>query len=698
MPVSPLTRPAQLVWYARAALSLTGFGLLLPLPALAATPADLAEPAAEAQTNTTVQEVLVTARRRTESLQDVPLSISALSGAQLERSGVTTLEQVTKIQPSLQLISSNARNTAVTIRGLGSNTGLTNDGLENGVGIYVDEVYFARPGSAVVELLDVARVEVLRGPQGTLFGKNTTAGAVSLTTRDPTFEPEGQLEVTAGNYGYLQGKAVVSGALLGDTLAGRLALIGTQRNGLLYNTTLKTRQEDRRNFAARGSLLFTPSSDLTIRASYDFSEQDPNAHTLAFVRYGPTGRSAASQFPALAAAFNYKPASENVYDRLVDVDAPLQARQILQGGSIKADWDLGGVTLTSVSAARNWVWRPSNDRDYTALDIRSKSQNPSEQSQWSQELRLASDGDQTLDWVIGLYAFDQKVETNGVESYGRHAARWLLGTSFNNTAIPSNLLDGLTARTIVRSKTRSYAAFGQATWDITPELHLTGGLRYTKETKSGDFTQTVTGGLVTTQPDLVNRIASVARNQKYYADFTDSSPSGQISLAWDVTPDVLTYVTVSRGFKSGGINAAGIPTDAAGNPALVSARIRPEKTQNLEAGIKTQWLDRRLTLNLAAYQTDIEDYQANVVDSGPGAIRGYLANIDKVEVRGAEFDARFNPVSGLSTYASLAWTDAKYASFRNGPPPLEFLTGTTAAYDLSGQRLPGVSEWRGPQA
>lgn len=160
-----------------------------------------------------------------------------------------------------------------------------------------------------------------------------------------------------------------------------------------------------------------------------------------------------------------------------------------------------------------------------------------------------------------------------------------------------------------------------------------------------------------------------------------------------MTPDVLAYVTLARGFKSGGINAAGIPTDSAGNPALVSAVIQPEETTTAEFGLKTQWLDRTLTLNLAAYATEVSDYQANVVDTGPGALRGYLANIDSVEVRGVELEARYAPDAYFTGYATLAWTDAEYASFPNGPCPLELIGASTSACDLSGRRLPGVSEW-----
>ena len=636
------------------------------------------------------EDIIVTARRRLERAQEVPSSVSAISGTQLSATGTSSVEQLTKLQPSIQFISSNPRNTAVTIRGLGSNTGLTNDGLENGVGIYVDEVYYARPGSAVVDLFDIDRVEVLRGPQGTLFGKNTTAGALSLTTKAPSFTPEGYVEVNLGNYGYSQTQAALSGPLVDGKIAGRIAAISTKRDGLYFNTTTQTNQDDKNAYALRAQLLFTPSEALNIKLIYDYAFQDPEANTQAFVRYGATQRPANTQFPALAALFAYAPPSTNPYDRLVDVNSPIQARQILQGLSGTVTYDFGATTLTSISAVRYWDWTPQNDRDYTALSIRTRSNNNSEQNQWSQEFRLASNGNQKLDWVVGLYGFGQKVETHGIEEWGKDAARWLI-----NTTVPSNLLEGYTSLSDVFSDTTSYALFGQATYDLTDRLHVTAGLRYTYEEKSIDFKQTVSGGLATTDPALITRKNGIARNQSYQSEFIDQSPSGQINIAYDLTGDILGYATYAKGYKSGGLNAAGIPTDASGNPSLVSATIKPENISNIEIGLKSQIFNRRLTLNFASYATDISDYQANVVDVGPGALRGYLANVESVTVRGFEFEGSYRPNSQFFTYATLSHTKAKYESFKNGPPPLEFLTATTSAFDLSGKPLPGVSEWAG---
>ncbi len=660
------------------AISLTA---LLWTPAVAQT----APPSPQAE-NT--GEIVVTARRREENLQDVPIAITALSGRLLDQTGAYTIQQVTQLQPSVQFISSNPRNTAFNIRGLGSNYGLANDGLEQGVGFYVDEVYFARPASSTIDLVDVERLEILRGPQGTLFGKNTTAGAISVTTRAPSFEPEARTEFSIGDYGFIQAKATVSGPLIDNLLAGRLSIGATERDGFIRNVTTNAEQNNANNRTVRGQLLFTPYPNFDVRLSADYSEQETDCCTQVYVGYGPTLRPAAQQFPALAAAFGYAPPSTNPYDRLADVNSPVQADQRLGGVSATVNWDFGAATLTSISAWRAWEWRPANDRDYTALSIRTASNNPSDQSQFSQEIRLASNGSNTIDWVAGLYFFNQEIETNGREEWGADAARWLIGPS-----VPANLLDGYLSTTHVVSETESYAVFGQATWNVTDRLRISPGVRYTIEDKTGSFDQVVSGGLATSDPVLIARQLGIARPQSYDASFSDESPSGQINVAYDITPDILTYLTYALGYKSGGINAAGIPTDSAGNPALVSAVIDPEETTTVEFGVKTQFFQRALTLNLAVYSTDVTDYQANVVDTGPGALRGYLANIDKVEVRGIELEARYAPNAYFTSYATAAYTDATYASFPNGPCPLELIGATTTACDLTGRRLPGVSEW-----
>ncbi|MBI1186340.1 MAG: TonB-dependent receptor plug domain-containing protein [Alphaproteobacteria bacterium] len=633
-------------------------------------------------------EIVVTARRREERLQDVPVAVSVIGGERLDDTGSYSIGQITQLAPTLQYVSSNPRNTAFNIRGLGSSFGLANDGLEQGVGLYIDQVYYPRPAAASFDLLDIERIEILRGPQGTLFGKNTTAGALNVTTRAPRFTPESAIELSYGDYGFTQAKASVSGPLLGEMLAGRLSIATTRRDGMLYNVTTQRDVNDQNNVAVRGQLLYTPTPDLSLRFIADYNAQELECCTQGVVRVGETQRAPSQQYPALAAGLDYAPASFDIYDRRVDVNSDIQADQWQSGLAVIADWDLGFATMTSVSAARQWAWRPQNDRDYTALSILTRSANQSDQQQLSQELRLASNGERVVDWTVGLYFYRQEIDTEGVSEWGADAAYWLIGPS-----APANLLDGYRADFTVTSATESYAAFAHAVWSIAPRWRLSGGVRYTEETKDAVYDQRVSGGLATTDPTLINRQLSIARPQVYEAAVEDGSASGQINLAWDVGDAVLAYIGYAQGYKSGGVNLAGIPTTASGAPALVNAVIAPENSRTLELGLKTQLFDRLLTANLALFRTVVEDYQANVVDTGPGALRGYLANIDEVGVEGVELDVQTRPWRGLIAYATLAWTDAVYESFANGPCPLELIGPSTSACDLSGQRLPGVSEW-----
>ncbi len=642
-------------------------------------------------------DIVVTSRRREERAQDVPIALTVINEELLNRTGAYNVGQVTQLAPSVQLLSPNARNTAITIRGLGASYGLANDGLEQGVGIYIDQVYYSRPATATLDFVDIDRIEILRGPQGTLFGKNTTAGALNITTRAPSFTPDAQGEVTIGDYGFLQAKASISGPLIDDRLAARLSFVSTRRDGFLDNVTVGREQNSQDSISLRGSLLFQATDNLTVRLFGDYSDQTPDCCTQLYVRVGDTSKPVNLRFPALAAGLGYVPGSTNPYDRIADVDGAIGADQIQRGFSAIVDYDFGWATLTSISAWRAWDWRPANDRDYTALDITRQSANPSDQDQWSQEFRLSSTGSNRIDWTVGAYAFHQAVETHGVTEYGRNASYWLTTVTVGGVPVPGTnpgLLEGYTVFNDSRIETDSLAVFGQFTWNITDRLHLTPGLRYTHEEKSGVYASTVSGGGTGTAADLTRRLG-VARPQSYAADISDGDLSGQVSLAYDVSDDILVYGSYARGFKSGGINMAGIPNLPNGSPSLTNATVEPEAVTTWEFGLKTQLFDKRLTANLAAYRTDVEDYQANVVDTGPGALRGYLANADKVEIQGIELDAFARPAAWLDAYANVAWTDAKYADFTNGPCPLERIGTSTIACDLSGKELPGVSPWAG---
>lgn len=652
-----------------------------------------------------LDEVMVTARRREENLQSVPAAISAVSGELLDSSYTVNTQSLSQLVPSLYYNSANPRNTAYTIRGLGSNTlsiSAANDGIEPGVGFYVDQVYHGRPATAAFDFTDVERVEVLRGPQGTLFGKNTTAGAIHVVSREPTFEPEANGEVSFGDYDFFQTKGAVSGPLFSDVVAGRLSAQVTRRDGLIRNVRTGQDLNELDNYAVRGQLMFVPTENLKLRLIADVSDLDAACCTQNFLRVGQSLRSAGRQFPSLSAGLGYAPPSTNVYDRLSDIDADLRIDTQDGGVSLIADWNLGPSTLTSVTAWRYWDWDVANDRDYTGIPIQMVQRIPSRQDQYSQELRLASNNDGPLSYVGGLYFFRQEISGTPTSIYGPEAAYWLLNQANFTTPIPRNLLDGYGQIGSSNFEMKSYAAFGEVNYRFTDKLTATVGLRYTFEDKQGSYSTRVFGGLDLTglapavATELNRAKLSIFRPQSYAADDDGGSLSGRTNLAYQFTDTLFGYAGFSYGYKSGGLNMSGLPLDAQNQPALATAVIEDEKNITYEVGLKSTLFDGRATLNLAGYRTVVEDYQANIVSSlETAAIRSYPANVPEVRVQGVEADFGALLFKGFTVRASLAYADGKNTDYPAGPCPLEVQTAATVACNLTGVKLAGLSEWVG---
>lgn len=637
-------------------------------------------------------EILVTASRRSENVQDVPITVSVVGGPQIEATGAFNIGRLVQLQPSVQFISSNPRNSAINIRGLGAPFGLTNDGIEQGVGLYIDQVYQGRIAASTLDFVDVDQIEILRGPQGTLYGKNTTAGAINITTRRPSFDFEGRAELSYGNLDFIQAKGSVSGPIVADKLAARLSASFTRRDGTLFNTVTGRDVNETDNVGVRGQLFWqaTDTLDLTLHA--DYNRQDPEAFAQNFVKVVPTLRAPARQFANLARLSAYTPSSTNAFDRLVDNDSPLEAKQILAGVSLLANWDIGPATLTSISAWRKWDWFPSNDRDFTPLPITTISANPSQQRQWSQELRLVSTGSNRVDYVVGLFYFHQTINTQGVQQQGASAGLWLLGPTVD--AANPGLINGLRSDNDIRYKNDSAALYGKLTWHIDDRLSLAPGIRVNYDNKDGSYVARVSGGLSPVTPAQQAIKNSVLQNQDYQARFSDWNISGDITLSWKPVDGVLAYATYARSFKSGGINLSGIPTLADGvTPAVQLATVDPEKVDHYEIGLKSQLLDNSATINLALFRTDITDFQATVVDGSVGVIRGYLANVPKVRSHGFEIETALRPTANFNVYANFAYTDARYLDFPGAPPPIELSGGSILFVNASGGRLPGVSKY-----
>jgi iron complex outermembrane receptor protein len=657
-----------------AALCATALAMLAGRAA-AAEPAALATGAGASEA-ITASEVIVTARHRAETAQSVPATVSVIGGDFISKTDTNNIPQLMKYLPSVQFSFFNPRNSSINIRGLGNATGVASDGIEPGVGLYVDQVYYSRPATATFDLADIDQVEVLEGPQGTLFGKNTTAGVVNIRTAAPTFTPEAKLELSGGDYGYYAAKGAVSGPLIGDVLAGRLSISTSRRDGLVTNAFTGDKVNGYRNLTARGQLLYTPTSYLKVRFIADYSRQNANCcfQVLSGIVTPPNGKN----FVSYAEHFGYTPVVDP-FAREAVANSTIYANQETGGASATVDWSLPKVTLTSITAWRFWNWWPSNDVDNSPLSIMTQANLIDHESQFTQELRVASAGNNRVDYVAGLYLFHEQIRGIGQQRYGDAASYFLL-----NPALPSAILDGYGLFSDAGNNTWSYAAYGQATWHITPRWSLTGGLRYTYDHKTGRFDQIVGGGapLTGALASFAALRTAVAAPASYKARLDQGKPSGTVNLSFQATDDILTYVTYAHGSRSGGINLVQLPPGA-------TATVAPESIDSFELGAKTRLLDNRVTLNAALFYERDRNYQGTV--TVPGTVQIYLANIPKVESKGAEVTFRAEPNRNFSLYASGIYDSATYVSFPNAPCGLESLGGGNC--NLSGRPLLGVPLW-----
>ncbi len=710
-----MKRPAQtsLIWssnYLRNGISVAALALFWAVPAVAQggpTPEvaveDQAGPAPDdQQTQATPpplqrgDRVVVTARRVEEDVQDVPIPVAVLSEDILNDAGAFNAGKITQLVPSVQFYTTNPRNSQINIRGLGAPLGLTNDGIEQGVGLYVDGVYYARPAAAVMDFIDVERLEVLRGPQGTLYGKNTTAGAVNVTTRKPEFTPSTDVELSYGNLGFFQARGTTTGPIT-DTLAYRLSFSATQRDGVLYNVTDQDDLNDLNNIGARLQLLWEPIDTLSVRLTADNTVQRPEGYGTVFAGVVPTQRPLNRQYAAQAAFFNYTPASLDPADRVTDLDTAHRSYSDFGGISLTADWDVGPGTLTSVSAWRYWLWDPSNDRDFLGLPITTQSANPSKQYQWQQELRYAGDFGENLNYVVGAFWFNQVTKTLGRQEQGSAAWRFLLNP--NAAAATPGLLNGYGQKTDILSDHTSAALFGQLEWNVTDQLRIIPGLRFNYDEKSGHYIATVYGGLDTSGADATSVALralqrSVLSPQNYESSGEEDNVSYNLTLAYDFADNIHAYATYSTAFKTFGLNNNGVPLDSLGNVAVQLATVKPEDEKHIEIGLKTNpWPGA--TANITAFHTTVDDYQVNVVNGQVGVLRGYLANAEQVIVQGVEFDGALDIGDNFKLYGNVAWTDGKFEKFTGAPPALEDSGGAIQVVDASGTRLSGLSEWAG---
>jgi iron complex outermembrane recepter protein len=596
-----------------------------------------------------LNEIVVTAQKRTEKLIDVPISITAISADQLVERGAKNVRDLAFSVPNFTTYSQNDFNPGILVRGLSSSA--RSIGFESGLGAYIDGVYTGRTASFTQDLDDVERVEVLRGPQGTLFGKNTTIGAISISTTRPGNDFTGSASAEYGNFKHYRASLGVSGPLVKDRVAAKVSGYIDSTDGYVRNIFPGgvPRLNGDKAFGFRGELRFTPSDSLDIALRGDY------------------GRSSEKSFEDEAVAVtgnNFGIPVDSVVPgaNTINVDGRNAAVRKLYGTSLAINYTLpSDHVLTSISAYRKFDGKTEDgDTDnvsfnYLSIDYFDKT------SQISQELRIASPDTGRFKYVVGLYYFDQKATSNRNTNIGLDARNILI----DRLGFPDTLFVDPAIRTNVRVITKAYAAFANASFEIVDNLSLLAGIRYTKETKSLLVDQTALGffslpGVLGAAPIYLNVTPTTDKQ-------SDSDFSPTVGLSYKFSNAVTGYVKYSKGFKSGGWNAELLapnrePTGP--NPSyldITGVRFNPENIVSYEAGLKAELFDRRLRVSSAVFQLDYSDIQ---LSRFVGGLDGYKTdNAGRARVRGFELELNARPVNGLDLSASVGYANAKYLRY-----------------------------------
>ncbi len=572
-----------------------------------------------------VEEVTVTARRREESLKDVPVAVTAVSGERLEATGavdITTLQQST---PNLTVqVARGSNSTLISfIRGVGQQDPLW--GFEPGVGLYIDDVYIARPQAAVLDIFDVQRLEVLRGPQGTLYGRNTIGGAIKYVTAKIEGDPELKLKGNLGSYN--QRDFIASGkAMVNDYLGVGLTWATFNRDGFGKNLTTGAEHYDKDVVAARGTVELTPTDNLFFRLSGDIVTDRSNP------RHGHR------EVPGLNVLGQPIPTAtvlDDVYDTRAGAGDKnhVEARGVSFLGEWKASDTLTFKSITAYRAGETEGVIDFDNEPAALLDIPARYND----HQFTQEFQALYTSDR-LQGVFGLYYLNATA-----------------AGAFDTVVGQANL----SIATAGHVDTKSYSAFADVSYDLTDQLSISVGGRYTKDKKTGQvYRQNFTGlksplfGNPTAVPGLVR---SNFTSSDTYERFTP-----RVSISYDITPDVTTYASFSQGFKSGGFD---MRADAILTPSSVNG-YDPEKVDSYEAGLKGYFLDGRLSLNSAVFYSKYKDQQVTLQTPVGASIASQVANVGKSHIYGAELEGVARFTQDIFANFSLGYTKAEFDEYR----------------------------------
>ncbi|QEI09180.1 TonB-dependent receptor [Pigmentiphaga aceris] len=623
--------------------------------------------------------VTVTSRRREENDQDVPIPTSVLEGDNLETQRVYRVEDLQQLLPSTSVAYINARQSSIAVRGLGNHP--ANDGLEGSTGVYLDNVYLGRPGMAVFDLLDIEQIELLRGPQGTLFGKNTTAGLLNIHTRLPTFTPERSVQVSVGQRGLVQTQAIMSGKVA-ENVAGRLLVYDAHDQGSVTNIANGTRMNGGTRTGLRGQLLVQPDDKFSLRLVADYHIERSSYGTQVLYNLGP---GLAFRRATAAGATNI-PTDPTRYE--VNLDGR-QHVSVNQGGlSAEANWRLpSGFRFTSITAGRMWDYTPANDDNINIPVIRNNGFDV-QHRQFSQEFRLSSPAGREVDYVLGAYYYHQRMRNQLINDFGPAADAALSG-------VPSGLLANVSSRSFGALDTDSYALFSQATWHATSRLDFSAGARATYEDKQASVWRASPVGGAPQLAPVRNSPGLLGAYNTGPISLHSWSPSGLLGTSYRFSPDFLGYANLSHGEKSGGVNLAGPGNAATLGPS--SLKVGQERVNSLDLGFKSSWWDRKLQFNANLFWAEVSGYQATLLVPQPGVDGAFvqtLTNAGDIRSRGAEFDLRAAPVRGLTLMMNGSFNDARYRRYDNAPCPAETaILRPNATCDLGGRQVAGAPRW-----
>jgi len=574
-----------------------------------------------------LEEVIVTAQKREQSAQDVPIAMSAVSSDDMERMGATEIKDIQFSTPSLAIVGGNPILQSYGIRGVADRG--RNPGYDQRVGVYIDGVWVGKSAASNQSALDVAAVEVLNGPQGTLFGKNTVAGAINITTKKPGDELAGSISADAGNYNFTHFKGSVN-VPFSDTVKGKISVSKMDRDGYIDNINPNAEVDkyaDKDESAVRAQLVWDLSDSTEVYFTADHFESE----------FNDNGYEATAAFDPITPDANR-----------VSLDAPSKFKVDGVGGvSMRITHKLANdFELTSITAQRYEKWSyEQNDADLTANDV-AQSDTAADSDHFSQEIRLASPADEEFNYIVGLYYLTQDIDGDGSAyiNYG-----------------PYHLIAGNTAKV----KNESIAAFVHANYRLTDTLQLTAGVRYTQETKDIDYMMEDSSGL------FIAPGPTVYTQETFSGDRSSNDVSPKISLNWFASEDIMVYVGYSKAFKSGGYNADFIAD-------LDGLEFDDEEVDAYELGIKTTLLDGRLRLNGAVFSTNHSDFQVNAqLPISPTKTIITVTNAGELTSQGFELDFQFLATEWLRLWGSYGYADASFDSYKACGPGLD-CTGNKA--------------------